>query len=204
MLVIGLTKRRNVALGIRFHMEPGDGGAEVESVEPYGLAWRLGLKWGDVISLVRIVATNTEHPVKDGQDAASALRPAVGRIELRVLPRACSARHVAAACIQSHVLGGFVRDTLRLRASAATHIQASWRRWCAVMDARALRLDAEEDRAAELIQGSWRRHIRQWERQLAVEYLQEHCRKFVAALRTGHRARKRQRIRAPPVLLDDI
>ena len=58
------------------------------------------------------------------------------------------------------------------------------------MDARALRADAQEDHAAEAIQGAWRWRIRRWERRLALEYLQETARTFVGKLRSGQRARK--------------
>ena len=65
------------------------------------------------------------------------------------------------------------------------------------MDLRALRLDREEDCAAEAIQGAWRKHIKGWERRLALEFLQQHARTFVERKR---RQRKRQCIRRPPML----
>ncbi len=202
--VLPLTKRRGVALGVRFHASPGDDGAELQSVEPYGTAWRHGLKWGDVISQVRIVASGREWQLSSGEDAAKALRPASGRLELTIRRRAITPEDRAATRIQSRVLGVFCRDTMRMQHACATAIAASWRRWCAVMDARALRLDATEDRAVEAIQGAWRTRIRRWERRLALEYLQEHARAFVAKLRTGQRARKRRCIRAPPTLFDEL
>mmetsp|Transcript_33123 Transcript_33123/g.87027 ORF Transcript_33123/g.87027 Transcript_33123/m.87027 type:complete len:124 (+) Transcript_33123:442-813(+) len=123
---------------------------------------------------------------------------------MTVRRRALSIEDAAANLIQSRIIGVFCRDTLRLRTASATVITSHWRRWCAIMDARALRLDAEEDHAAEMIQGVWRLRIRRWEKQLALEFLQEKARAFVGQLRTGQRARKRRCIRAPPALLDDL
>ena len=202
--VLPLTKREGVPLGVRFHSQQGDDGAELQCIEPYGTAWRHGLRWGDVICQVRLVATGQEWQLSSGEDAAHVLRPAIGRLELTIRRRTITPEDRAAMVIQSHLLGVHCRKTIRLRHASATVITASWRRWCAVMDARALRLDAIEDRAVETIQGAWRTRIRRWERRLAIEYLQERTRAFVAELRTGKRARKRRCIRAPPTLFDDL
>jgi len=202
--IVQLFKQRGQALGVRFHASTGVDGAELQSVEPYGLAWRHRLRWGDTISTVRVMAIgNKEVELTNGEDAAKALRPAYGRIKLSVRRRALSPEDRAAAIVQAHVLGIFCRDTLRMQHECATVIASSWRRWCAIMDARALRLDAVEDCAAAAIQGMWRLRIRRWERRLALEYLQEHARAFVAKLRAGERARKRRCIRAPPQLVDE-
>ena len=65
-------------------------------------------------------------------------------------------------------------------------------------------VDKAEDDAVILLQYSWRRYMRRWEQQLAAEFIQQAARSFVASLRGGRRARKRQRIRAPPTLLDEF
>lgn len=196
--VVRIFKRRREALGVRFHADDGDGGAQLESVEPYGLAWRHGLKWGDTISAVRTLNNGRESKLTCGEDAARALRPAYGQLELIVRPRFASSEDRSASLIQSVILGVFCRDTLRVRAASATVISAHWRRWCAIMDLRALQLDAEEDRAVAAIQGAWRTRIRRWERKLALDFLQHHARNFIG------RARKRRCIRAPPMLLDEL
>jgi len=152
---------------------------------------------------VRIVASKKETALSSGEDAAKAIRPACGRIELVVRRRTLGPEDHAASRLQAAVLGVFCRDTMRLRQASAIMISSHWRRWCAVMDARALRLDKCEDHAAEAIQGAWRSTIRRWERRLAVEFLQQHARTFVDKMRTGQRARKRRCIRAPPVLFCD-
>lgn len=198
---IKLLKKRGFALGVRFLADSVcDDGAVVDSVEPFGVAWRHGLKWGDVICSVRIVASGKEFELTCGEDAAKALRPAHGYIELTIRKRTIKREDHAASLIQAHVLGYFNRDTMGLRGRSATVISSHWRRWCAIMDARALRADAQEDYAAEAIQGAWRWRIRRWERRLALEYLQETARAFVGKLRSGQRARKRRCIRAPPCL----
>jgi len=199
---IELVKRRGDALGVRFLCDAGSGGAELESVEPFGLAWRYGLRWGDVVAGVFVVSTGKDHDLKSGAHAARILRPATGEMEFRVLRRRRTNRDRAASLIQARVLGVFARDTIRLRSHAATAISAHFRRWCAVMDARALRLDKTEDDAAILVQYAWRRYMRRWEQRLAVEYIQQIARSFVASLRCGQRARKRRCIRAPPALDD--
>ena len=74
--VVALRKSRRAILGIRFYSEPGDSGAEVQTVEEYGLAWRHGLAWGDVIERVRVY---------------SARRPKEVRAHTRTMPLSLSA-----------------------------------------------------------------------------------------------------------------
>ena len=200
-VIVEIVKPRGASLGLRFCSET-TGGAELRMVDPYGLGWRQGLVWGDRVLSVLVASTGEETPTDSGSDAARALRPASGLIELRVRRRPRTTEDYAAVRIQAQVLGCFTRDTLRLRREAATVISAHWRRWCAIMDLRALRLNREEDCAAEAIQGAWRQHIKQWVRRLALEFIQEHARSFLALLRTGQRKRKRRCIRMPPMLLD--
>ena len=187
----------------QFISDAGDGGAELESVDPFGLAWCCGLGWGDVVAGVTIASTGKEHELKSGAHAARVLRPATGQIVFRVLRRRRTSQDDAASLIQAHVLGVFARDTIRLRVRASMVISAHWRKWCAVMDARALRLDKREDDAIILLQYAWRRYMRRWEQRLAAEYIQATAKAFVASLRGGQRARKRRCIRAPPALLDE-
>ena len=153
-----------------------------------------------MVAGVCILSTGKEHDLKSGAHAARVLRPATGEIEFRIVRRRRTNEDRAASRIQAHILGVFARDTIQHRGRSATIIATQWRRWCAVMDARALRLDKKEDDAAILVQYAWRRYMRQWEKQLAVEYIQQIARSFVASLRGGHRARKRRCIRAPPAL----
>ena len=202
--LVEIHKRHGQALGVRFDAEDGEEGAAVQSVQPYGLAWREGLSWGDCIVSVRVVASGEEHLLCNGSDAAKVLRPADGLLELRVRRRRRTAEDHAAERIQAAVLGLFARDTIRERHAASTAIAAHWRRWCAIMDRRALALDRQEDRAVACLQGAWRTHIRRWERKLALEFIQQHARAFVALLRAGRRARKRRpSIRRAPELVDE-
>ena len=208
-------KPKGASLGVKFYgddAKPGTKGAEVVSVEDFGIAYRAGIKMGDRVHLVRAFSSVrpgevvSEAAVSDGYSAAKALRPAVGRLELRV--------------------SRYAPDR---EARAAILLQAHWRRCRAMCEAHD-RLDAIQEqeeweetceRAALLIQSAFRRYdawVRAYGRYLAVEHIQQATRVW---LKHPHRrsrspngaatpeapnrkARKRQHcgtaIRAPPRL----
>lgn len=54
--IVPLHKPRGTSLGLRFFSDEGDGGAEIQKVDPHSIAWRHGLAWGDTIERVRIMS----------------------------------------------------------------------------------------------------------------------------------------------------
>ena len=107
MTPVRMHKPRGVALGVRFDRLSESVGARVDSVEPYGLAWQFGLGWGDVVTCVKVFSTIregeilSEHVIASGLDAAKALRPAYGEIEILVQKRKITADDKAAARLQA-------------------------------------------------------------------------------------------------------
>ena len=235
-----LNKPRGTSLGVKFFGDKqgtdAKEGAEVVSVEAFGLAWRHGLKPGDRILLVRAFSTVrpcevlSENAIHDGYSAAKALRPAVGRIELRIQRPAPSREALAATAMQAIWRGMLSRQLPIIREGAAVIIQCHFRRLMAMWDARE-RLDdlrarehAEDvEWAALTIQTSWRRYdawIQAYGRTLALQHIQEAARVWLrnkapnrrsrsptgssgeSTPSDGRHERKRQRgnIRAPPRL----
>ena len=192
-------------LGVRFFSDDGDGGAEVEHVAPHSLAWRHGLAWGAVLERVRVLSARAEHEVvgehelHNGYDAAKALRPAVGWIELVVRPRKRTPADRLAPRVQARWRGVLARTWLAIAHASATRIQASWRRLMARDEAAHRRHVAwrracdEPDvraHAAVRIQSHWRRYdayARAYEQCLAIAFLQQHARGWL--VRRRYRAR---------------
>ena len=91
------------------------GGAEIQSVEPYSIAWRAGLRWSDVLITIKVFSTLhpgevlKEHVVTDGYSAAKALRPATGMLELHIIRRPTTAEDAAAA---DHPVKSIARNSL--------------------------------------------------------------------------------------------
>jgi len=233
---IRLHKPRGATLGVRFYSSrrseaPGEGeaGAEVQSVEPYGLAWRSGLAWGDVITGVRVHSSRAKQEllaavdITSGYDAAKALRPAIGYLELSVRKRLQNDRDRAAVCLQAACLGMLTRAAAHNASNAATHIAGAWRRWCARQALRARRAQRRSKllqrtrtlrgpvahAAALQLQCAWRRYVGMlaaWERTLALQHIQKLMRAWLMRQRAmvPRLSRKRRRgIRAPPCLILD-
>lgn len=167
-----------------------------------------------------------EHEVFDGYDAAKALRPASGPVELVVRRRRPTTNDLHATRMQSAWRGTAARFQLHLARGASTTIACAWRR-CAARDELERRRCASGAHAAvTAIQSAWRRYDAcdiAYERRLALSFLQEQVREWLAA-RKWHRSRlaaglgevadtgatrKRRRacggspIRAPPSLVVD-
>lgn len=217
--VIVLHKPRGVSLGVKFlAVSHRDGGAEVESVEEYGIAWRAGLAWGDAVLRVRVYSqlrpgeVLNEHELNGGHTAAKALRPSSGRIELVVRRRRTNKRDAAQAVIASHWLGlatrRALRRALRTRAAAATTIAAHWRRCVCMWDLQDCRAF---HRAATTIAAHWRRYgavLSACERLLATQHIQQAVRAWLSRCgasrpRSPRGSRKRRRspqIRRAPTL----
>ena len=200
----------------------------MQSVEPYGLAWCSGLAWGDVITGLRVHSSATGEllaavDISSGYDAAKALRPAIGYLELSVRKRPQTGRDRAAVCLQAACLGMLTRIAAHNTSSAATHIASAWRRWCARQallvrraKRRSMRLaHARTPRspvahaAALQLQCAWRRYVgvlAAWERALALQHIQKLMRAWLVRQRAmaPRTSRKRRRgIRAPPCLVLD-
>lgn len=212
---VELVKRRGQQLGVRFFADAsGVEGAVIEAVEPYGVMWCARLRAGDVVTSVRAVKTGHESTLASGYDAAQALRPAIGALVLRVIPRRWTAHDEAASRLQAGWLGMLEREAQLRRLDAAVVIQSHWRRCYAMDEVWDLILDRQEDEAAVLIQSHWRRCCAAadaWVLTLALAHLQAHARGFVTRLRMRRRRHaakesarlgsgKRQRIRSPAFL----
>ena len=211
---IFMNKPRGCSLGVDLDSDSTEG-AEVDSVEAFGLAWRNGLKPGDRILCVRAFSTVrpcevlSEHPVVDGYSAALALRPAFGRIELRILRPVPSREAVAATAIQAIWRGMLSRqmstldeahpDWMRqwVREGASVVIQSHFRRLLAMWEARE-RLDLRDREHAEdiewavlTIQTTWRRYgawINAYTRTFALQLIQEAARVWL-----HHKSNRRSR-----------
>jgi hypothetical protein len=228
--LVTLSKPYGVSLGIRFFSDPGEHGAEIQKVDEHGLAWRAGLGWGDAIQRVRVRSTtrqsdeaSSEHVLRDGYDAAKALRPASGLVELEVVRRKQTAKDRAAARVQGRIRGMIARATLRHVRGATTTIASAWRRAVAVDEAerrRHVRDAPKRAAAALLIQTHFRRFsawIVYYEQSLALVFVQQQVRAWLERRRAMRTSRKRRRapasptaspartgpIRAPARLVDD-
>jgi len=114
-------------LGVRFLAEGDKGGAVIESVEPYGLAWRAKLRPGDVVTT--IVHGDKEMQTGSGHRAAEVLRPLQGVIGLRMLRERMSRADVAACRLQAAFIGHQVRLGFDDARRASLKIQTHFRRW---------------------------------------------------------------------------
>ena len=233
--IVSVYKPRGVPLGVRFFSDAGTSGAEVERVDEHGLAWRAGLAWGDTIEGVSVYSRSSgtllsEHKLSDGFDAAKALRPAAGRIELAVRRRRRTPSDLAATKIEAAVRGTRVRAYIRASHHLATIVACHWR------GAQARRVAARRraalgrrqrasrrktlmpaERAAIHIQAAWRRFeamVIAYEQRLALVHIQQHVRGWLATrVKRGGASRRtprpsrpvpvRNTIRAPARLIDD-
>ena len=206
-----LQKPRGTSLGLKFYGDPDDAerklpGALVVAVDPHGLAWRKGLKVGDRILFVRVFSALrplevlAESEVHDGYSAAKALRPAVGRVEVRVARPVPTRRETAATLIAAAWRGFVCRCTPYRWDAAATRLQCAWRACVARWDARDLRLKQQVISAALRIQTAWRRYdawVRRLGRSLALEHLQKETRAWLLRRRCARGQRGLGRPSAP-------
>jgi hypothetical protein len=190
-----------MSMGVKFFGECHHAeGAEVDSVEAFGQAWRCGLRWGDVLMSVRVFSSRrpgelvSEARTHNGFEAAKALRPAVGLVELVVRRRIVTRADEAACRITAMAVGRFTRSVLRnyrvvqRREAAATKIATYWRRWCAIYDVETLRCCTL---AATHVQAAWRRceaMLLRTERIFALTHVQQATRAWLR--RRGRRHRR--------------
>ena len=161
-------------LGVRFLADSTGGGAVVESIEPYGLAWRSKLRPGDV--LVSVSNASVDYDTPCGYRAAEVLRPLSGIITAKVMRKRVGKAEAAALRIQAAAVGHAVRLGYGDARCAALCIQTHFRRWSAC--------------------------FRVCEAMLAIRHIQEQARVLIARQRSARRSRKPSdgSIRAPACL----
>ena len=206
---ISFSKPRGASLGVRFLSEDGDQGAEIHRVDPFGMAFKLGLQWGDTIERVKTftfkggeeqVKLTTE--LRNGYDAAKALRPVCGRVEISVRKRKKTPQDASATKLQARWRGVYARMYLEDAHTAATRIACYWRRYAAIIEADELREDRHEDAhvAAIVIQSHWRRYdayVGAYEQVLAICFLQQQIRTWLAKPRKPRPPRPQQQLPKP-------
>jgi hypothetical protein len=200
--------RPDERLGVAFGSEGlAGGGALVHRVCYGGVAWRSGLRTGDVVtSITLLTAANN---VRDGFEAARLLRDVRGECCLRVLRRkkeaACGP--AAAACIQAAARAWLarldVRDMRDMRDmhAAAASIQAAFSGFVLRVNLEVLRT------AATSVQRHWRgcdARLDLWSALFAVETIQRAARRRTDHLRRAKAARPHRppRIRSPATLFE--
>ena len=161
-------------LGVRFLADGGSGGgAIIDSVEPYGPAWRAKLRPGD--TLMCVISGGKEVATDTGYRAAEVLRPLSGVFGVRVRRPRMSKPDAAAVRLQAASVGYQVRLGFGDAKRASLLIQTYFRRFSAML------LSEERHLALRYIQCIGREHIERQRR------------------RTGSR---RPSIRAPAQLLE--
>ena len=149
------------------------GGAIIDSVEPYGPAWRAKLRPGD--TLMCVISGGKEVATDTGYRAAEVLRPLSGVFGVRVRRPRMSKPDAAAVRLQAASVGYQVRLGFGDAKRASLLIQTYFRRFSAML------LSEERHLALRYIQCIGREHIERQRR------------------RTGSR---RPSIRAPARLLE--
>ena len=200
-------KPRGAALGIKFFGDRDDTnegdskkeGAEVVNVEAFGLAWRSGIKVGDRILSVRVFSTIrplevlSESEIRDGYTAAKALRPAVGRIELRMIRHVPTREESAVTSIAAAWRGFFHRTAPQRWCAAAIFIQSAWRRTLSVWTVQEMLDQRCVVRAAVRIQSSWRKYdawLQSMGRYFAIQHIQRSVRAWLLRRPCGGSAGK--------------
>ena len=185
-------------LGISFGSEGGQSGALVHRVCFDGLAWRGGLRTGDIVT--RIASSTTGwRACCDGFEAARLLREEHGEVRLEVRRRKQDGGPAAAACIQAAARARIARLDVRDMQVAATMIQAAFSGFVLRVNLEALRT------AATLVQRHWRgcdARLDLWQAQFAVVVLQRAARRSSRLKRANASRRRPRRIRSPATLTD--
>ena len=136
---VSITKVSEKArVGVRFRAEGRDGGAVVDAIDPYSLAWRAKLRRGDII--LGIIYDGEEHATDSGYRAAELLRPMEGKLRMRVRRARLGPEERAAQRIQSFFHMLVIRSAFHEMRRSAVAIQTQFRRFAAewlVCEARA-------------------------------------------------------------------
>jgi hypothetical protein len=97
-------------IGMRVLLDqPDTRGAQVYHVDPFSLAWRAGLKAGDIL-LALVGSDGSEQIIPSGESATQLLRPAIGDLMLRVRPRRLNREHMAASIVAAAWMGHRTRQ----------------------------------------------------------------------------------------------
>jgi hypothetical protein len=105
------------------------GGAVIGSVDHGCVAWRAGIRIGDVISAIQIDALGERVTVSDGYQATRLLTPAHGAMTLTIRRRRWKETDYAAQKVQAVWRGAVVRAAFYDLSRAARVLQAGWRHY---------------------------------------------------------------------------